>query len=89
MNSAEPLLNEILLRLDQANARLERLERQQGQAVVREAYTVAQVAERLGLSAWTVRQACNTGRIRATKSRNGRDWRIPHDELLRIEAEGV
>jgi len=69
--------------------RLERLERQVQHGIVRDAYTVDQVAGRLGLSAWTVRQSCNTGRIAATKARNGRDWRISHEELVRVEAAGL
>ena len=69
--------------------RLERMERTLAVGVVRDYYTVQQAAERLRLSTWTVRQAANTGRIRAVKARNGRDWRIPHDELMRVEGEGL
>jgi excisionase family DNA binding protein len=79
----------VLAMLARLDARLERVERQLQLGVAREAYTVAQAAERLNLSAWTVRQACNKGRIHGTKARNGRDWRIPHDELVRVEAEGL
>jgi len=96
MDAADPviaLLVSVEFRLarieDEVVSRLERLERHQPQAVVREAYTIPQAAERLPYSVWTIRRACSTGRIRGVKSRNGRDWRIPHDELLRVEAEGL
>ena len=69
--------------------RLDRIEHKLQQGVVRDAYSVDQAAERLRMSPWTVRQACNKKRIAATKARNGRDWRIPHDELVRVEAEGL
>lgn len=78
-----------VLMLNEVLTRLERVERKLSTGIVRECYTVQQAAERLGLSPWTVRQAANTGRIKAEKARNGRDWRIPHDELIRAEAEGL
>ena len=96
MDTADPvlaLLASVESRLARIEAevvsRLDRLERHQVQAVVRDAYTVPQAAERLPYSEWTIRRACSTGRIRGVKSRNGRDWRIPHDELVRVEAEGL
>ena len=39
-------------------------------------YTVEEVAELVKLSAWTVRNACTKGRIKAEKGPN-RQWRIP------------
>jgi excisionase family DNA binding protein len=75
--------------INRIESRLEQIERHLKIGVARQAYTVAQAAERLGLSEWTVRQACNKGRIHASKARNGREWRIPHDELVRVEAEGL
>jgi excisionase family DNA binding protein len=74
---------------DRLEQRLTAVERRLEAGTVREAYTTEQAAERLGLSAWSVRQACNTGRVRGEKTANGRGWRIPHDELLRVELEGL
>jgi excisionase family DNA binding protein len=47
-----------------------------------------EAAERLGRSCWTVRQLCNAGQIRAVKGDDG-CWRIPADEVDRLEVEGV
>lgn len=78
---------------EQIIARLDRIERRQGEAAVKEWYTIPEAAERLKLAVWTVRQACNQGRIRAEKQRFGRggegQWRIPHDEISRIQKEGL
>jgi excisionase family DNA binding protein len=50
--------------------------------------SVEEAAERLDRSPWTVRELCNAGQIKATKDNDGR-WRIPADEVSRLEAEGV
>lgn len=70
---------------------LDRVERRVGVGVVKETYTTEEAAERLGRSEWTVRQWCNKGQVRARKVRGrGRkgEWRIPHDELVRVQNEG-
>jgi excisionase family DNA binding protein len=51
-------------------------------------YTVAEAAEQTGYSKFTLRQACNKGRIRAEKGPDGQ-WRIPRDEITKIENEGL
>jgi hypothetical protein len=72
--------------------RLEQLEDRLAISVVKECYTTEEVAERLGRSEWTVRQWCNKGQVRGarkvrSKGRTG-EWRIPHDELVRLQNEG-
>ena len=52
------------------------------------AYTVSEAAELTKLSEWTVRNACNKGRIKAEKSPDGQ-WRIPRDVLVKIQNEGL
>ena len=47
-----------------------------------------EVAERLDRSPWTIRQLCNAGQIRGIKGDDG-CWRIPADEVDRLENEGV
>jgi hypothetical protein len=54
----------------------------------RAAYTVKEVADRTTYKAWTIRNACNTGRIRAEKGGDG-NWRIPHEELVNIQNNGL
>ena len=49
---------------------------------------VEEAAERLERSAWSVRQLCNGGQIRAVKGEDG-CWRIPAEEVDRLEIEGV
>lgn len=51
-------------------------------------YSTIEVAERLELSPWTIRNCCNKGRIRAEKGPDG-NWRVPHEELVQIERNGL
>jgi hypothetical protein len=51
-------------------------------------YNLQDAGERLGRAAWTLRQLCSHGRIRADKGEDGQ-WRIAADELARLEQEGV
>ena len=55
--------------------------------VDRDDFSTHQAATRLSLSEWTVRQACNTGRIKGDKP-GGRSWRIPLAEVERVERQG-
>ena len=57
--------------------------------VVKEAYTVEEVAKKTKLSKFTIRQACNKGRIKeAYKGKDGA-WRITHASLLEILNYGL
>jgi predicted site-specific integrase-resolvase len=51
------------------------------------------VADILGKARFTVREWCRHGRVRCRKKNNGRgrhpEWVIPHEELLRIQREGL
>jgi hypothetical protein len=76
------------LERDVANS-LDRLQHLCVARIERAAYTVEQAAARLDYSPWTIRNACRVGRIQAQKASNGKDWLIPHDEILRIEREGL
>jgi hypothetical protein len=71
---------------------LERLEEQLSLSVVKESYTTEEVAERLGRAEWTVRQWCNKKQVTGAKKVRGKgrsgEWRIPHEELLRLQSEG-
>jgi hypothetical protein len=49
---------------------------------------VEDAAERLGRSPWTIRQLCLADQIRAVKGED-KTWRIPADEVARLEVEGV
>src|SRR5438132_14111742 len=72
--------------------RLERLEERLSLSVVKESYTTEEAAERLGRSEWTVRQWCNKSQVKGAKKVRGKgrtgEWRIPHDELVRLQNEG-
>jgi hypothetical protein len=50
-------------------------------------------ARLVGREAFTCREYCRLGRIRALKKASGRgkyaSWVIPHDELLRFQREGL
>jgi len=62
----------------------------------KEFYSVDEVADRskqdgvTKYEAYTIRQACNKGRIPdAQKARRGQRWLIPHSALLRILSQGL
>ncbi|MGB7346934.1 MAG: helix-turn-helix domain-containing protein [Pirellulaceae bacterium] len=59
----------------------------------KEYYSTSEVAQMLSRSDWTVREWCRLGRIWAEKRDSGRgvskEWKISHEELLRIKNEGL
>jgi excisionase family DNA binding protein len=59
--------------------------------IVKEFYSTREVAKRTGLAEYTIRQACNTGRIDAEKAGNGKgsEWRIPHATLQQLLQSGL
>ena len=57
--------------------------------VIKEAYTVEEVAKKTSLAPYTIRQACNTKRIKGAYKGRDRAWRIPHAELLAIQNNGL
>ena len=60
---------------------------------VQEWYTTDEVAAILCKAKFTVREWCRQGRVHGQKKNNGRgqhrSWTISHDELLRIQREGL
>jgi predicted site-specific integrase-resolvase len=56
-------------------------------------YSTDEVAQILGKAKFTVREWCRNGRVHCQKKNNGRgkykSWVIAHDELLRIQKEGL
>lgn len=56
-------------------------------------YSVEEFSRVVGRSAFTCRQWCRLGRIRAHKKASGRGahtgWAISHEELLRYQREGL
>lgn len=63
------------------------------QRAVQSYYSTADVAKILGKAEWTVREWCRLGRVYAEKRRCGRggsrEWMVSHDELQRIQSEGL
>jgi hypothetical protein len=87
-------------RIERVEAALAMISRQQAAlaALVRrqaskEFYTTAEAAEALGKVEFTVREWCRHGRVQAEKKGSGRgkyqSWVISHDELRRIQREGL
>jgi len=79
---------------------IERLERIEtallqlvSQRLVKDFYSTAEVGQILGKSDFTVREWCRHGRVSADKRRCGRgtsqEWMISHEELNRIQNEGL
>lgn len=85
----EKTMNEILARLERIETLLTDLLAERTQ---KEYYTVAEVAQIVGRSEYTVREWCRHRRIRGEKSRVGcgssTEWRVSHAELVRIQNEG-
>jgi hypothetical protein len=57
--------------------------------VVKEAYTVEEVAKKTNYAPFTIRQACNKGRISGVRKGKEGAWRIPHASLLDIINNGL
>jgi transposase len=87
---AAEMIDEFLRRFDRIEGVLNQLVRQR---TVKDWYSTEEVAEILGRSAYTVREWCRLGRVRAEKRRCGRgrskEWVVSHAELTRIQNEGL
>jgi transposase len=63
------------------------------QRVIKDYYSTAEVATRVGRSEYQVREWCRAGRLQAAKRKTGRgrskEWMISHEELLRYESHGL
>ena len=63
------------------------------QRTVKEFYATSEVAEILGRAEFTVREWCRNSRVHASKRLTGRgnskEWIIAHEELQRIQSEGL
>ena len=57
--------------------------------IVKESYTVEEVAKKTKLAPYTIRQACNKGRIQGAYKGQDRAWRIPQSVLLTIQNDGL
>lgn len=80
-----PDILEEIRRIKEQNTEILRLMRM---ARDRRWYALQDAGERLGRAAWTLRQLCSHGKIRAEKGEDGQ-WRISADELTRLEQDGV
>ena len=83
-------VDEIATRLDRIEAMLAKLV---GQRATKDYYSTSEVAEILDRAEFTVREWCRNSRIDATKRLTGRgvskEWMISHEELVRIQCEGL
>jgi len=61
--------------------------------VVKEFYSTTEAAQMLNRRPYTVREWCRHGRVNAVKTHAGRgedeEWRISHEELTRIQNQGL
>lgn len=80
----------ILLRLQQIEMQLSRLVEEK---TIQEWYDTKTVAEILDRSAYSVREWCRLGRVKAEKRVCGRgsakEWMISNEELQRIKSQGL
>src|SRR4051794_23877087 len=85
---------EIIDRLEAIDVRIRELrDLLLAQRTIRDHYGTEELAAILGKAEFTVREWCRLGRIRARKRGSGRGkhlgWVVAHDELLRIQREGL
>jgi Helix-turn-helix domain len=77
-------------RLDRIESMLAALVQRQ---TIKDHYEVEEFSRLVGKAAFTVREWCRNGRIRAEKKNSGRGafpaWVISHQELLRYQREGL
>lgn len=83
-------VDNLIERLERIEAKLELLV---GKPKAKDWYTTDEAGALLGRAAWTVRQWCRLGRVHAKKRVCGRglssEWIIAHEELCRIQNEGL
>lgn len=64
-----------------------------GERIPQEYYSTTEAAKILERADFTVREWCRHGRVLAEKRAcgrgNSREWMISHDELIRIQSEGL
>lgn len=87
------LLEEIRERLVRIEDALRWLYHQQSSNVRKDYYTITEFAAAVGRAEYTVREWARTGRIHGCKKFDGhgkhKSWVISHQELLRVQAEGL
>lgn len=92
------LLRDVLGQVEERLSVLEQLlrtisERLDAHPTVKDYYTTLDVAHILQKKPYTVREWCRLGRINGEKAHSGRgldeEWRISHEELVRIQNEGL
>jgi hypothetical protein len=90
MDNVTQLFDALTDRLDRIEEALAALLQRQA---VKDWYTTEEAARALGRAEFTVREWCRLGRVRAQKRGSGRgkyqSWVLAHDELLRIQKEGL
>jgi hypothetical protein len=94
LKSLLALLNQIEGRLGTLEATLDEIADSIKKCTPEKAfYTTQEAAKILGKRPYTVREWCRLARVRAEKALSGRgideEWRISHEELVRIQNEGL
>lgn len=83
-------VQEILDHLTRIETKLDQLSTER---MMKEYYSTGEVAKLVGRSEFTVREWCRHRRVTAEKRPCGRgnsqEWKIAHDELLRLQCEGL
>lgn len=85
------------MNIEHVSAQLDRIEQTLQllltQKQTKEFYSTREVAELLNKAEFTVREWCRHGRVLAEKRMTGRgrskEWMISHDEVVRIQNEGL
>jgi hypothetical protein len=78
------LLTTLITKIDRLAERLDKPEQ-------KARYTVNEASRLTGLSRWTIRDACNHGRVNAQRHGGPTkwEWRIPHEEVVRLMNDGT
>lgn len=90
MDAMTDRIEQVLERLGKVESALTLLIQQR---TIKDWYTTAEVAALLGKAEFTVREWCRLSRVNSEKMNSGRGkfqaWVISHQELLRIQREGL
>jgi len=75
------LMQMVEKRMDKLDGRIERIAVGESTTATKEFYTIKEVVDLTPYAEWTIRDACNTGRIDGAEKGDDGKWRVSHEGL--------